>query len=110
MSRDDRDRRVWLITGCSSGIGREIAQVALEAGARVAVSARDAERVRDLVDAYPGQALALKLDVTRSEQRRGIWGRTARAGVVLVNGSTNSSRVAAILREPQDGIGRGGAY
>ena len=68
MSRDDCDRRVWFITGCSSGIGREIAQVALEAGARVAVSARDAERVRDLADAYPGQALALKLDVTRSEQ------------------------------------------
>jgi NAD(P)-dependent dehydrogenase (short-subunit alcohol dehydrogenase family) len=68
MSRIDRDRRVWLITGCSSGIGREIAKVALEAGARVAVSARDAKRVADLVDAFPDRALALALDVTRSEQ------------------------------------------
>ena len=68
MSRDDGERRVWLITGCSSGIGREIAKVALETGARVAVSARDAGRVRDLADAYPDRALALALDVTRSEQ------------------------------------------
>lgn len=55
---------VWLISGCSTGFGREIARTALEAGARVAVTARHPESVAGLVSAYPGQAIALALDVT----------------------------------------------
>lgn len=61
-------RNVWLITGCSSGIGREIAQAALARGYRVVVTARRVETVQELVDRYPGQAQARALDVTRSEQ------------------------------------------
>ena len=34
--------QAWLITGCSTGIGREIARTTLEAGHRVAVTARNA--------------------------------------------------------------------
>ena len=45
MSAHAQDRPVWLITGCSTGIGREIARAALEAGERVALTARDAARV-----------------------------------------------------------------
>jgi NAD(P)-dependent dehydrogenase (short-subunit alcohol dehydrogenase family) len=30
----------WLVTGCSTGIGREIARAALEAGHQVVVTAR----------------------------------------------------------------------
>jgi NAD(P)-dependent dehydrogenase (short-subunit alcohol dehydrogenase family) len=59
---------VWLVTGCSTGIGREIARAALEAGHRVAVTARDAVRVADLAAEFPGQSLALTLDVTEREQ------------------------------------------
>ncbi|MAA87524.1 MAG: short-chain dehydrogenase/reductase, partial [Haliea sp.] len=55
---------VWLISGCSSGFGREIARTALEGGARVAVTARRPEAVADLVSAWPQQAVALALDVT----------------------------------------------
>lgn len=55
---------VWLISGCSTGFGREIARTALGGGAKVAVTARRPESVQDLCDAYPGQAIALALDVT----------------------------------------------
>ncbi|MBK7251860.1 MAG: SDR family NAD(P)-dependent oxidoreductase [Gammaproteobacteria bacterium] len=60
--------RVWLITGCSSGIGRELALAALAKGERVAVTARDVTKVHDIVASAPGRALALALDVTKPEQ------------------------------------------
>ena len=53
---------VWLVTGCSTGFGRELAKQALAQGYRVAVTARDPAEVQDL--AGHGKALALKLDVT----------------------------------------------
>ncbi|WP_028659127.1 oxidoreductase [Nocardioides insulae] len=58
----------WLITGCSTGLGRAFALAALERGHRVAVTARDVDRVRDLVEAHPETALALQLDVTDDAQ------------------------------------------
>jgi NAD(P)-dependent dehydrogenase (short-subunit alcohol dehydrogenase family) len=54
----------WLITGCSTGIGRAIATAALEAGHQVLVTARRAEAVEDLVASYPDLAVAAALDVT----------------------------------------------
>ena len=60
--------RRWLITGCSTGIGREIAQKVLANGDRAAVTARSKAAVDDLATAYPDTALALALDVTRGEQ------------------------------------------
>ena len=59
---------VWLVTGCSTGIGREIARAALAKGYRVAVTARDASRVEELAALYPGRSLPLSLDVTVPEQ------------------------------------------
>ena len=56
--------RVWLITGASSGFGRAIATTALAAGDTVVATARNPESVQDLVDAHPGKAVAVKLDVT----------------------------------------------
>jgi NAD(P)-dependent dehydrogenase (short-subunit alcohol dehydrogenase family) len=54
----------WLITGCSTGLGRHLAQAVLEHGHNAVVTARDAAKVQDLVDARPGTGLALALDVT----------------------------------------------
>lgn len=53
----------WLVTGCSSGLGREIAREALERGHRVVVTARDVSRVRDFEESFPHTALAVALDV-----------------------------------------------
>lgn len=58
----------WLITGCSSGFGREIARAALEAGHSVVVTARRPETVQDLVDEFGARAVAVALDVTDSDQ------------------------------------------
>lgn len=56
--------KVWLITGCSSGFGRILAEMALARGDRVVATARKVEQLADLTPALPGQLLALALDVT----------------------------------------------
>ena len=58
----------WLVTGCSTGFGREIARAALEDGHSVVVTARRAEAVRDFADEFGDRALAVALDVTDPEQ------------------------------------------
>jgi len=59
---------VWMITGCSTGFGRELARQLLERGSRVVVTARRAAAIRDLADAYPKTALAVALDVADTSQ------------------------------------------
>lgn len=55
--------KTWLITGCSSGIGRGIAQAVLESGDQAIVTARDKAKVMDIVAKYPQTAIAVNLDV-----------------------------------------------
>lgn len=55
--------KTWLITGCSSGLGREIAEAALKHGENVVVTARNTEEIKELAEQYPSQALILKLDL-----------------------------------------------
>ena len=58
----------WLITGCSTGFGREIARAALEAGHSVVVTARNAGAVQEFVDEFGDRAVAVALDVTDAGQ------------------------------------------
>ncbi len=58
----------WLITGCSTGLGRALADAVIGAGHNAVVTARDATRVADLADATPERVLAVALDVTNPEQ------------------------------------------
>jgi NAD(P)-dependent dehydrogenase (short-subunit alcohol dehydrogenase family) len=58
----------WLITGCSTGFGREIARAALQAGHSVVVTARRAEAVQDFTDEFGDRAVAVALDVTDTGQ------------------------------------------
>jgi NAD(P)-dependent dehydrogenase (short-subunit alcohol dehydrogenase family) len=77
-----------MITGCSTGFGREIARAALESGHNVAVTARRADAVRDFVDEFGDRAAALALDVTDREQIAAAVATTEKAfgGIdVLVN-------------------------
>jgi NAD(P)-dependent dehydrogenase (short-subunit alcohol dehydrogenase family) len=60
--------RVWLITGSSSGFGREIAEAALASGDSVVATARRPETLDDLVASAPDRVLAVALDVTRRDQ------------------------------------------
>jgi NAD(P)-dependent dehydrogenase (short-subunit alcohol dehydrogenase family) len=57
---------VWLITGCSTGFGREIARLAVERGFRTVITARDPSSLEDYAAA--DNALILELDVTKPEQ------------------------------------------
>jgi len=62
------DTPVWFITGCSTGFGKELAQLILARGWRAVVTARDASRVADLTKGVEDRALALALDVTDAAQ------------------------------------------
>ncbi|MGI3785925.1 MAG: SDR family NAD(P)-dependent oxidoreductase, partial [Janthinobacterium lividum] len=41
----------WLITGCSTGLGRAFAEAVLARGGNVVATARDVAKVADLADA-----------------------------------------------------------
>ncbi len=59
--------KTWLITGCSSGIGAGIAKAVLKSGDQAIVTARNKDKVKDIVDAYPDTALAVSLDICDNE-------------------------------------------
>ena len=61
-------RRIWL-TGASSGIGAALAEVLLQQGHRLALSARNAGALHALAERYPGQVLQAPGDLTDPEQR-----------------------------------------
>jgi NAD(P)-dependent dehydrogenase (short-subunit alcohol dehydrogenase family) len=56
--------KVWFITGCSTGFGRELAKTALDRGYRTVVTARDPAKVEDIAKGRTDRALVLELDVT----------------------------------------------
>lgn len=56
--------KVFLITGCSSGLGFAIAEHFLTTGHNVVATARDVSKVSDFEKRFPRTALALNLDVT----------------------------------------------
>ncbi|MEV6899173.1 oxidoreductase [Amycolatopsis sp. NPDC051372] len=56
--------RVWLISGCSSGFGREIVRAALAAGDRVMATARRPETLADLAEAGGDRVSTAAMDVT----------------------------------------------
>ncbi len=64
--------KVALVTGASQGIGRDTALALSEAGAKVAVAARNEEKlatlVNEIVGMEGGQAFAVKMDVADAEQ------------------------------------------
>ena len=95
----------WLITGCSTGLGRALAAAVLAKGDNAVVTARDAATVADLADAWPAHALALALDVTRPAQRRAaVDAATERFGGVdvLVNNAGYGYRAAVEEGDPED--------
>ena len=96
----------WLITGCSTGLGRALAEAVLARGDNAAVTARDASRVEDLAAAHPETALALALDVTDAAQVRAATEQTLqRFGAidVLVNNAGYGYR-AAVEEAPDEDV------
>lgn len=84
----DWAQETWMITGTSSGFGREIATAVLERGGRVVATARKAEALQALAARAPDRVLCLGLDVGNPEQiTQAVAAAVARFGAVdvLVN-------------------------
>jgi NAD(P)-dependent dehydrogenase (short-subunit alcohol dehydrogenase family) len=97
---------VWLISGCSTGFGHEIAMAALEGGARVAVTARNPAAVSDICGRFPEQAIALQLDVgSAADIEAAVAATLARFGRidVLVN-NAGYGYVAAIEEGEEEAV------
>lgn len=93
----------WLITGCSSGLGRGIAQAALEQGEQVVLTARRSETLQDLVTSYPDRARALRLDLGVPGDLRQAVAEAEKAfgGIdILVNNAGHGYRAAIEESEP----------
>lgn len=61
-------KKVWFITGCSTGFGRSLALEVLGTGAIVAVTSRKTSDVDDIIAKYPETAFPIALDVTDKAQ------------------------------------------
>ncbi|MDT5012984.1 MAG: hypothetical protein QOH57_4601 [Mycobacterium sp.] len=98
----------WLITGCSTGLGRSLADAVIDRGHNAVVTARDVARVVDLTKTAPDRVVAAALDVTDPEQVTAAV-RTAEerfGGVqVLVNNAGYGYRAA--VEEGDDADVRG---
>ena len=96
--------KIWLITGCSSGLGRGIAEAALKRGEQVAATARNTEKLEELAEKYPSQAFILRLDMNDRESMRNAVDRTKKffGGLdVLVNNAGHGYRSAVEESEPE---------
>jgi NAD(P)-dependent dehydrogenase (short-subunit alcohol dehydrogenase family) len=62
------DAPVWLITGCSTGLGRALAARVLARGHRLIATARHPETLAELVAVDPSRCRALALDVADAPQ------------------------------------------
>jgi 3-oxoacyl-[acyl-carrier protein] reductase len=104
--------RVALVTGASQGIGRACALILAAAGTKVALCARNQEKLDQLtaeITAQGGEAAAFKIDVANEEEiKAGVKAVLARFGKVdiLVNnaGVTRDQLVMRMKRADWDEV------
>ena len=80
--------KVWLVTGASRGLGREIARAALAAGETVVATARSADAAREACGGELARLHVLALDITDASAANAVAAETIeRVGAidVLVN-------------------------
>ena len=101
----NRTEPVWLITGCSTGFGRELATLVLERGWRAVVTARDPSQIAEFATRYGDRALVCALDVTKREQIDRVADARERFGRidVLVN-NAGYGYLAAIEEGEDDAV------
>lgn len=63
----DKRKKVYLVTGTSSGLGRSFVKAVIENGDYVVATARNRADLSELEEQYPDQMMALSLDVTKKE-------------------------------------------
>src|SRR5215467_13147633 len=100
--------KVAVVTGASQGIGRDTALALAEAGAKVAVAARNEEKLAALVKditAAGGEALAVKMDVADVDQiKSGFKAVLEKFGRldILVNNAAITRDGLAMRMKPDD--------
>ena len=86
---------VWLVTGCSTGFGRELAKILIGRGYRVVATARDPARLADLVHGHDASAIALKLDVDKAADVAAV----VEAGFIrLEEAAHDAARIIVVAR------------
>lgn len=94
---------VWFITGCSTGFGRTLTQIALDRGWRVAATARDPRSLDGLKFEYGERLLALPLDVTNDTQViRAVQSAEANFGAIDVLVNNAGYGYLAAIEEGED--------
>src|SRR4051794_16657572 len=81
MAMNARDRKVVIVTGASSGIGRGVAELAARKGYFVVVNARREERLRELaekIESRGGRVLVVPGDIAKLEDQRRLVDETVR--------------------------------
>lgn len=61
-------KKVWFITGASSGFGKSFAEYAVQQGYHVVITARRLNKLETIKASAPGQIEALKMDVNNGEE------------------------------------------
>ncbi len=87
----------WLVTGCSTGLGRALAEAIINAGDQVVATARNLSSLEDFAETAPDRVLTVELDVTDADQiDRAVQQATDRFGGVdvLVNNAGYGYRAA----------------
>ncbi|MGY6499084.1 MAG: SDR family NAD(P)-dependent oxidoreductase [Microcella sp.] len=64
--------KVWLVTGASRGLGREITRAVLDTGEMVVATSRSADAVRDACGGEHDRLHALALDITDAEAANAV--------------------------------------
>lgn len=60
--------KVWLITGASSGFGKELAKAVFQKGDHVVATFRKEEQAKEFTDQNSGKGLGVVMDVSKEEQ------------------------------------------
>jgi NAD(P)-dependent dehydrogenase (short-subunit alcohol dehydrogenase family) len=78
MTTPAANRRVWLITGATSGFGRSLAEEVLRQGDIAVGAGRTISRLDDLQAANPDQLFPVRLDVTDTARDAEVVDETVR--------------------------------
>jgi NAD(P)-dependent dehydrogenase (short-subunit alcohol dehydrogenase family) len=107
MEMDISAKKVWLITGCSKGLGRSLAEAVIEQGYRAVVTARDPDTLNALIELAPERVQALALDVNSEVQIQDAVSRTiTRFGRIDVLVNNAGYGLAGAVEEVSDAEAR----
>ncbi|GAA2814546.1 oxidoreductase [Crossiella cryophila] len=96
--------RIWLVTGSSRGLGREITRAALARGNRVVATARRPEDLAEFTETYGDAVRATSLDVTDPAAARAAVELAVRefGGLDVVVNNAGYANSAAFEETPED--------